>query len=46
LRFFGPLSQLQKARRELKLKYNVESKLSASSKSGFPELSVPNQVVD
>jgi hypothetical protein len=47
-RFFGPLEQIKKARKELKLKYNVESKIDQSSidKFGYSELHVPNQTVD
>jgi hypothetical protein len=45
-RFFGPLDQLQKARRELKLKYDIESTISGYGKFAYKELHIPNQTVD
>jgi len=45
-RFFGTLDQLQKARRELKLKYDIESTISGYGRFAYKELHIPNQTVD
>jgi hypothetical protein len=46
LRFFGNLSELKKARKELFFEYNIESNITEQDTMGYAELRIPNQIVD